>query len=51
MSVILNVTFDGASIFPLACLGGSALELAFLPAFVVISIKTHLSDQVKIKDN
>ena len=50
MSVILNVILVGASILSLASTGGSALGLAFLAAYVVISVKIQFSDQVKVRD-
>ena len=50
VSIILNIAFVGASIFYLASTGGSALGLAFLAVCVVISVKTQLSDHVKVTD-
>ena len=50
VSVILNVAFVGASIFSLASTRGSALGLSFLADYVVISVKTLFSDQVKMRD-
>ena len=49
MSVILNVAFAGASILSVASTEGSALELAFLAVYFVISIKTEFSNHVKVR--
>ena len=50
VSAILNVAFSEASILSLAFTGGLTLGLAFLAAFVVISVKTQFSDKVKARD-
>ena len=46
MSAILNVSFAGASIFSLVGLS----PWAVLALYVVISVKTQFSGQVKVKD-
>ena len=47
MSVILNVAFAGAYILSVASTEGSALELAFLAVYFVISIKTEFQTTLK----
>ena len=47
MSVILNVTFVGASILSLAGLS----PWAVLVVYIAISVKTQFSVHVKVKDN